>query len=67
MAEKMMRTWEQWKEKQIIVEVKFWGSWDFSGGPVAKTLCPQCRGPGFNTWLGNQIPHATTKSSNAST
>ena len=23
------------------------------GGPVAKTLCSQCRGPGFNPWSGN--------------
>ena len=23
-------------------------SWDFPGGPVAKTLCSQCRGPGFD-------------------
>ena len=27
--------------------------WDFPVGPVAKTLCPQCRGPGFDPWLGN--------------
>ena len=26
---------------------------DFPGGPVAKTLCSQCSGPGFNLWLGN--------------
>ena len=25
----------------------------FPGGPVAKTLCSQCRGPGFNPWSGN--------------
>ena len=35
--------------------------WDFPGGPVAKTLHSQCRGPGFNPWLGNYMPHATTK------
>ena len=27
--------------------------WDFAGGPVSKTLCSQCRGPGFNPWSGN--------------
>ena len=27
--------------------------WDFPGGPVAKTPCSQCRGPGFNPWSGN--------------
>ena len=61
MAEKMMHTWEQWKEKQIIVGAKFWGSWDFPGGPVAKTLCSQCRGLGFNPWSENQTPHVETK------
>ena len=38
---------------------------DFPACPVAKTLSTQCRGPGFNPWLGNWIPHAETKSSNA--
>ena len=26
---------------------------DFPGHPVIKTLCPQCRGHGFDPWLGN--------------
>ena len=26
---------------------------DFPGGPVAKTLCSQCRGPGFDPSSGN--------------
>ena len=34
---------------------------DFPGGPVAKTLCSQCKGPGFNHWLGSWIPQGTTK------
>ena len=38
---------------------------DFPGGPVAKTLPSQCRGLGFDPWSRNQIPHATTKYSNA--
>ena len=38
---------------------------DFPGGPVAKTPYSQCRGPGFNPWSGNWIPHASTKSSHA--
>ena len=25
---------------------------DFHGGPVAKTLGSQCRGPGFDPWSG---------------
>ena len=31
---------------------------DFPGGPVGRTLCPQCRGPRFNPWLESWIPHA---------
>ena len=34
---------------------------DFLGGPVAKTLHSQCRGPGFNLHSGNQISNSTTK------
>ena len=26
---------------------------DFPAGPVAKTPCSQCRGPGFNPYPGN--------------
>ena len=29
---------------------------------MAKVLHSQHRGPGFDSWLGNSIPHATTKS-----
>ena len=35
--------------------------WDFPGGSVAKTQRSQCRGPGFDLWSGNQIPHAPAK------
>ena len=35
---------------------------DFPGGPVVETLSFRLRGPGFGSWPGNQIPHATTKS-----
>ena len=28
---------------------------------MAKTLPSQWRGPGFDPWSGNKIPHATTK------
>ena len=41
--------------------VKDRGYGDFPGGPVAKTPCSQCKGPEFNSWSGNQIPHATGK------
>ena len=33
---------------------------DSSGGPVAKTLCSECRSPWFDSWSGNWIPHATS-------
>ena len=36
---------------------------DFPGGPAAKSLHYQCRGPRFDPWSGNQNSHATTKSS----
>ena len=26
---------------------------DFPGGPVAKTPCSQCKGPGFDSWSRN--------------
>ena len=35
--------------------------WDFPGGPVAKTLGFQCRGPRFYPWSGKETPHASTK------
>ena len=34
---------------------------DFPGGPMSKTLHIQCKGPGFNPWSRNYIPHAATK------
>ena len=37
-------------------------SWDFPGGPVAKTSHSKCRGPRFNPWSGNGILHASNKS-----
>ena len=33
--------------------VHFKNSEDFPGGPVARTLCSQCRGPRFDPWSGN--------------
>ena len=32
---------------------------NFPGGPVAKILHSQSRGPGFSSWSGNQIPQAS--------
>ena len=29
---------------------------EFPGGPVVRTLCFQCRGPGFDPWSGNLDP-----------
>ena len=40
---------------------------DFPGAPVAKTPCPQFRGPRFNTWSGSRTPQAATKSSQTTT
>ena len=33
---------------------------DFPGGPAVKTPHSPRRGPRFNPWSGNWIPHATT-------
>ena len=41
--------------------VKVIGTWDFPGGPVAKTLHFQGRGPRFDPSPGNQILPAATK------
>ena len=38
------------KSRGWLLEV---GSWDFAGGPAARTLCPQCMGLSFNPWSGN--------------
>ena len=37
------------------------GSQDFPGGPVAKTLSSQCRGPGFDPGVREADSHAPTK------
>ena len=37
------------------------GPGDFPGGPVAKTLRSQCRGPGSDPWSGKLIPYAAIK------
>ena len=34
---------------------------DLPGGPVAKSLCYQCRGPKFDPWSGNPDPSATAQ------
>ena len=36
---------------------------DFPGDPVAKTLCFQCKGSGFDPQSGKEIPHEATKRS----
>ena len=36
-------------------------TWDFSGGPGAKSPLSQCRGARFDPRSGNYIPHAATK------
>ena len=34
------------------------GYLDFPCDPLVKMLCFQCRGHGFDSWLGTKIPHA---------
>ena len=45
------------KGKKKKSDLRICYCWDFPGGPVAKTLSSQCRGPRS----GNKIPHAVTK------
>ena len=40
--------------KVILINTKL----DFSGSPVVKTLCSQCRGCTFDPWSEAKIPHA---------
>ena len=39
--------------KKIYKKQNYTDKGDFPGGPVAKTLHSQGRGPEFNPWLGN--------------
>ena len=39
--------------KDVFLKKKKKKRRDFPGGAVDKTLCSQCRGPGFNPWSGN--------------
>ena len=39
--------------------------WDFPGGPVAKTLSSQCKGPRFDPWSGTRSHMLQLKSSHA--
>ena len=55
-AGKASLVFKEKRGKQILKEVPR----DVPGGPVAKTLSSQCRGPRFNPWSGSWIPHATT-------
>ena len=48
----------------LVVVLKLWDLFkkysDFPGIPVVKILHFQCRGPGFNPWLGTKILHTAT-------
>ena len=73
------RSWETETGSENSAEVHSWTreiwryvhSWesleDFPAGLVAMTPCSQCRGPRFDPWSGNQVPHAAIKSSYAVT
>ena len=51
---------EKREQTRFVLFLSEHSSWDFPGGPVAKTPCSQCRGPGFDPWSGNKIPHVLT-------
>ena len=41
------------KNKYTLLLLKYSLFGDFPGGPVAKTVCSQCRGHGFHPWSVN--------------
>ena len=47
------------------IKIKNYG--DFLDGPVAKTPHYHCKELDFSSWLGNQIPHATTQNLHTTT
>ena len=52
---------------EYYLAVKSGKFWDFPGGPGVRTSSSQSRGPKFDPWSGNWIPHATTKNLHATT
>lgn len=42
-----------------MMKISFLGN--FPGGLVASTPCFQYKGPGFDFWSGNRIPHVSTR------
>ena len=46
-------------KKNLLKKKKEGG--ELPGGPVAKTLCSQCRRPGFDPDQGTRSPHAATE------
>ena len=42
-----------WEEVEVDFKHLLHNGWDYPGGPVAKTLCFQCRGHGLDPWLWN--------------
>ena len=61
--------WQQWMrstwKSKINRHFRTERAGDFSHDSVAETPCSQCRGPGFDPWSGNWMPHASTKSPHA--
>ena len=54
-------SWVIVTETVWLAKSKMLNSLYFPGGLMAKIPHSQCRGPGFHSWSGNQIPTATTK------
>ena len=52
--------WYNWKKRRKRKKILSYNRkpvGDFPGVPVVKILCFQCRGCGFDPWLGTMIPH----------
>ena len=52
--------WNNWFRRGSAMDTKTFGwkvvGWEFSGGPVIRTLTFYCREHRFNPWLGNWDP-----------
>ena len=49
------------KEASVLGPARVILTWDFPGGHWLRLHTPKCRAPGFDSWSGNNIPHAITK------
>lgn len=57
----LLFTYINWLMLYFFFSFKIYRGGNSLGAVMAKTSCSQRRGPGFDSQLGNQIPHAAVK------